>query len=144
MKKEKTASKEWVLAIVHLLTAAFIIPYPLIIMINIPVFLIVGTQNINTVVFCGLIAWIFSVTIGVLISAKLLNNKYLITDSNKISNLATLYFVLINLFFLSGSFFQDTVPSINIQIWLFVLKGFIFYSLCRLFLKNNSQNEIQK
>ena len=144
MKKEKTASKEWVLAIVHMLIAAFIIAYPLMIMINIPVLLIVGTQNINTVVFYGLISWIFSITIGVLISAKILNNKYLITNSNKISNLATLYLVLINLFFLSGSFFQDTVPSINILIWLLVLKGFIFYSLCRLFLKNNSQNEIQK
>lgn len=96
MKKKQSAS--WYIAATHWLTSGFVIPLILTFIIVLVLGLVFG-KNLESsatliafasILYSPLVYWL-----GVMYSARYVNKKYDIKDSNEIAKLATLYLVVV-------------------------------------------------
>jgi hypothetical protein len=141
--KEKKQSANWNIAATHYLTAGFAIPFVLSLIIGIPMVLLLGSEgvvvNVGNIVVAPLIVWL-----GVIYSAKYVNKTYVISDSQKVINLATIYLIVIagglQLRALVVSF--DTISILGI-VRVIVMAG-TFYIASKKYLHNTEQAEAEQ
>lgn len=139
--KEKKQSKDWYIAATHWLTAGFVMPLIVGLILGIPVMLITGENNAVLFQVLMQIIWIFTIWLGVMYSAKFLAKTYIIKDSNNIARLATIYLgvvgSLVRIKNLSNG--MDVIYVINLV--FFVVGVAVFYILSKKYIKN-SENVI--
>jgi hypothetical protein len=95
---EKKQSASWYIAATHWLTSGFVVPLILNILISLVLGLVFGGDLKNKITLIAFVSIIFSPLIywsGVMYSARYINKKYIIKNSNEIANLATIYVLIV-------------------------------------------------
>ncbi|HBX49541.1 MAG: hypothetical protein UR66_C0004G0120 [Candidatus Moranbacteria bacterium GW2011_GWE1_35_17] len=138
--KEKKQSANWYIAATHYLTAGFAIPFVIGLIVGIPVFLILGKDEILLSNAVNLISAPIIVWLGVMYSAKYINKTYLIKDSQKIINLATIYLVIIAGGLNMRSAIMDNFDVVSILgIVRVVAMAIVFYITSKKYIKNTDE-----
>jgi len=101
--KQRKKSANWYVAATHYLTAGFVVP---LLMGLLSAFVIIPmVETLDLPILSAVVSWIImflSIWLGIMYSARYLRSTYVITpeNKNKIIKLATIYFAVINTFFL--------------------------------------------
>lgn len=134
---EKKKSASWYIAATHWLTSGFVIPLILTFVIALIFGLIFGKDAIkearliafSLIIYMPLIYWL-----GVMYSARYINKKYFIEDSNEIAKLATLYLTLVGGGFRLIQIFNDS--KVTFEHVGFVLAIIAFYIASKKYIRN--------
>jgi hypothetical protein len=131
--KEKKKSSNWYIAATHYITAGFV-PFLLggIAFSFIAVSLISsGITNEYLFAFLQALFFLIIIYLGVRYSANYLNKAYIIKDKNRVVNLATTYYIFLNVIGL-GILDRDlTIVIINIVL------AALFYTFSKKYIKNS-------
>lgn len=95
---EKKQSASWNIAATHWLTSGFVIPLILTFVVVLVLGLVFGENlknNANVIAFASILYSPLIYWLGVMYSARYVNKKYFIKDSNEIAKLATLYLLVV-------------------------------------------------
>lgn len=144
--KEKKKSQDWYIAATHYLTAGFAMPFIIglvvMLLVNVGLLSFLSTPSLSKLFL--LMVRILAIWLGTMYSANYLKNKYIIGDKDKIVNLATMYFVVLNLGYLlivifsSGGLIGEKLAGINVvySFFEFVVAAFLFYIFSKKYIKN--------
>ena len=133
--KEKKVSADWYVAATHWLTAGFVIPFLLALVLGIPLTLILDKDNLLLLsVGFGLLNML-SVWLGVMYSAKYLNKTYVIKNAHKIVALSTIYLAVIGGGFRLLKLIQT--GNFSYELLGFIIGIVIFYLASKKYIKNN-------
>ncbi|MDB5204135.1 MAG: hypothetical protein JWP09_163 [Candidatus Taylorbacteria bacterium] len=133
--KEKKVSPDWYIAATHWLTAGFVVPFLLALVLGIPLAIILGKDNITLLSLSFVVINVLSVWLGVMYSAKYLAKTYIIKDSNQIAILATVFLVLVGGGFRVHTFMQTGVFAY--EYIGFIIGIFVFYFTSKIYIKNS-------
>lgn len=95
---EKKQSASWNIAATHWLTSGFVIPFILTFVIALILGFVFGKDigegatliAVASIIYSPLVYWL-----GVMYSARYVNKKYFIKDSNEIAKLSTIYLIVV-------------------------------------------------
>lgn len=136
---EKKQSANWNIAAIHWLISGFVIPLILNLTISLVLVLVFGEDFIKknmtlaasaSILYSPLISWL-----SVMYSARYVNKKYIIKNSNEIAKLATLYLVIVG-----GGFriFQIIGGSgLSVELIGFVLAIIVFYIASKKYIRTS-------
>ena len=140
----KKHSASWNIAATHWLTSGFAIPFVLTLIITL-IIKVIFNKDVDSatalivsvsVIYLPLVYWL-----GVMYSARYINKKYFVENSNEIAKLSTIYLIVVG-----GGFrlFQIINGSgLTIELIGFVLAVIVFYLASRKYIKNsNEQNNV--
>jgi hypothetical protein len=114
MEKQKREEVAWKIAIIHCLTAGFVMPLIISFIGAVLLTLVLPTEffyNFYGTVSTPLILNALGIYFGVLISVKFLNKTYIMTDKVKIINLSTIYTFIVTFVLLCISFTTVTLVT---------------------------------
>lgn len=136
--KEKKKSSNWFIAATHYLTAGFAIPFLIGIVAN---FILIPLIKLGSITLLMLFAWvvkILAIWLGIMYSANYLKKTYIIDDKEKIVNLSTIYFVVLNVGYTLIQIIIGKIVGSDIAYFLLfvIVASFLFY----LFSKKHIQN----
>ena len=145
--KEKNKSSNWYIAATHYITAGFAIPFIiyLIATVLLRALSLSFLSNILLLTLFLLIVRILAIWLGTMYSANYLGKAYIIEDKNKITNLATIYFVVLNLGYLlfqissSRGIIGGALSGTDIaySFLSFVIAAVLFYVFSKKYVKNS-------
>lgn len=132
--ENKKQSASWNIAATHWLTSGFVVPF----IINIVVlytFRGLGKAALPltwiVLILPPIVYWL-----GVMYSASYINKKYIITNSNEIALLSTIYLVVIVGGFRTIGWMRSDLESILIDVAIFVISVIVFYFASKKYIKN--------
>ncbi|MFA6183654.1 MAG: hypothetical protein WC682_00965 [Parcubacteria group bacterium] len=137
--KDKKQSKSFFIAINYCLSAGLIIPNIFYILISIVISTLINKNNYFPINIVPLAIWVVGAWLGSIYAANYLKKTYIIDNSNKITNFATVYYFF---FFL---IFHALYQNILFHKIIFTLAGtlmligqtVVFYILGKIYIKNN-------
>jgi len=94
--KEKKKSANWYIAATHYLTAGFAIPFLIGLAASFILLPLIELGSTLLITIFLLVVRLLAIWFGVMYAANYLKKTYIIEDKNKIVNLATMYFVVLN------------------------------------------------
>ncbi len=136
---KKKQSKDWYIAVTHLLTSGFLIFILNLVVIFLAIFLFRINLKNNTTVFVIItsVIWILSIWPAVMYSARYINKAYIVQDSENIAKLSTMYFGILGGVFRLIVLFTETALLISImKLAFFAIGVSVFYTLSKMYIKN--------
>lgn len=131
--KEKKKSSNWYIAATHYITAGFAPSFLGGIAFSFIAVSLISSGVTNEYLFAFLRALFFLIIIylGVRYSASYLNKAYVIKDKNRVVNLATTYYIILNVIGLGILGRSLTIAIINIVL------AVLFYTFSKKYIKNS-------
>ncbi len=142
--KEKKQSKDWYIAATYYLTAGFVIPIIVGLVLGFPAVMLIGLDNIVFLEGTMSAIWVLSIWLGVIYATKYVNKTYIIKNSKNIAKLATVYLsVIVGGSKLFNLFVKGITTGLAVDIVFSVVGVIIFYILSKKYIKNNEQLSTQ-
>jgi len=100
MSTLQKALPSWLTAAAHYLVGGFVLPY----VISMAIMLVLAPLLYFFAIWLSPVATLVGVWVGAMLSARLINKFFSISDSNKVIRIATVYYVLFSLAYLVTAF----------------------------------------
>lgn len=134
--KEKKASADWYIAATHWLTAGFVVPFLLNLVVGILLVLLLGGDDLLLLSISFGILYVISIWLGVMYSAKYLDKTYIIKDAHNIALISTIYLAIIGGGFRLSRLLEN--ENFLYEFLGFVIGVVVFYVASKKYVKNNT------
>lgn len=141
--KEKKEAKDWYIAATHWLTAGFVMPFLVNLVIGFAIFPLLNLESGILTLIISLVSAVLAIWLGVMYSANYLRKRYIVRDKNKVIVSATIYLFVLrvgyNIYYFWGA------EKINITEVVFEAIGIIlvvvlFYLFSKKYIKEDTEN----